>query len=262
MVAKYGVRLAFGVVALFVAQHAKGAGIYRETFSEGMAGWTNSGQLSVAYSNGALVGRFAAQAIPAPDTGALRATNTSSGGAFVGNYRDAGIWLIGLSFMAADIIPSSCALRLVGVTNSFFRSFKSYIVQTGVWYRFAFPVTSVAEGGWVGGSEALFQSVITNVLGVQIELLRNGTEAQRYFVDDVFLDRVPEGFIEATSHVPITWSYLQSNRLYYVQTCAHLTDEWETADSWVATNRTHTWTDAAATNFMQRFYRLSTPQGY
>lgn len=251
-----------GILALCAEQSTLSAQIYCETFSSSTAGWTNSGQLAMAYSNGALMGRFAAQFIPVPDTGALRATNTSSGGAFVGDYAGADIWLIGFSFMAADIVPSSCAIRLFGATNSFFRSFKSFVVQTGVWYRFAFPVTSAADGGWIGGSEEAFRSMITNVFGVQIELLRNNTNFQRYFVDDVFLDRVPEGFAGLGLPVPISWTYLQSNRLYYVQACAELTNEWQIVDSWVATNRTHTWWDPDSTNLAQRFYRLSTPVGY
>lgn len=248
------------LLALLHAVRAYGAHWTTETFSADSAGWVGSGLLAVAYTNGMLVGRFAQQSIPMPDTGAFLATNVSSGGAFVGNYVEGDIWLIGFSFMAADVLPSSCALRWYGATNSFFRGVSAYMTQTGVWYRFAFPLTSKTSGGWVGGSEESFIAALTNVVGVQVELLRNGTGLQRYYLDDVFLDRLPAGSIDISMET--TWAYLRSNGVYTVYAAPEPGAEWEAIATWSATNRMHSWKDPAATNWAQRVYRLAMPFSY
>ena len=250
-------------IGLFLASFActgllaPAAEIHLESFAADSAGWTNSGALTVGATNGFLLGRFAAQTIPAPGTGAFVATNGSSGGAFVGDYPAAGIQLIGFAFMAQDVLPSSAILRWHGPTSSYFRSFAASILQTGVWYRLAFPMESRAAGRWQGGGEELFALDRADVKSVEIQVSRSGTTAQRYGVDDVFVDVLPTGSIgPAASDVHLFWTALQAGTVYAVETAAQPGGPWTETARLAATDRVQEWSDPDASAASNRLYRL------
>ncbi len=234
---------------------ARGAGVHTETFSGGRMGWTNVGSWVTAGTNNALRGQFGSQTFPVPETGSFVATNASSGGAFTGDYGAAGIQLIGFEFMAQDVLPSSALIRWHGASASYFRSFLSYVTETGVWYRLAVTLSDKDAGGWVGGTEEAFQAGLTNVQWVEISITRSGTAAQRYYMDEVFVDGLPEGtrirFGEAT------WSPLRTNVAYAVEAAADPKGPWAEAGSFSATNRAQEWRDEGATNEERRVYRLN-----
>lgn len=233
---------------------ARGAGVHTETFSSGRMGWTNTGTWVTAGTNNALRGQFGSQSIPSPESGSWAATNTSSGGAFVGDYDAAGIRLVGFSFMAQDVLPSSALIRWHGPSGSFFRSFLPYVTATGAWCRVAFSLADKAAGGWVGGTEEAFQTGLTNVQWVEIQVTRAGTAAQRYFLDEVFLDGLPEG--TRIRFGEVSWTPLRTNVAYGVEVAEDPGGAWTEADSFSATNREQVWLDAEATNEERRVYRL------
>ena len=234
------------------------ASAHVETFSSGTAGWSQAGSLQLAATNQSLRGLFVAQGVPMPEIGSFVATNVSSGGAFTGDYDAAGIRLIGFSFMAQNVLPSAALLRWQGPTSSFFRSFASVVTTTGVWYRFAFSLASKDAGKWVGGSDIAFAESMLAVQGLEIQLTRAGMAAQRYYVDDVFVDALPWGSVgtaSPTGGLPVVWSSLRPNVAYVVQTAEQPSNSWNYAGNFVATNTTQAWPDFTATNH-QRVYRL------
>lgn len=231
------------------------AAVHVETFAAGAAGWTNAGTLQLAATNQTLRGLFAAQGVPIPETGSFMATNASSGGAFTGDYDAAGIRLVGFSFMAQNVLPSSALVRWQGPTSSFFRSFASYVAATGVWYRFAFSLANKDAGKWVGGSATAFDEGLQAVKSLEIQLTRAGMAAQRYYLDDVFVDGLPFGTLRSTGGVEVLWSSLRTNVAYAVQSADQPSDPWNAAGNFTATGATQAWPDPSATN-RHRVYRL------
>lgn len=236
---------------------AQAAFVHEETFAGGQSGWTNSGSLTTGATNGLLRGRFAAQTIPTPGTGAFVAANGSSAGAFIGDYHAAGIHLVGFSFMAQDVLPSAALLRWQGPTSSYFRSFAAYVVATGVWYRLAFSLESKEAGGWTGGGEEAFRADLADVQRIEIQLSRSGMAAQRFQIDDVFVDELPAGLIApAADGVHILWSALQPGATYAVDVAGQPTKPWIETGLFAATNRVQEWIDPDADSAEGRIYRL------
>ena len=238
------------------------ASIYTESFSSGAADWLSSGGLQVAAVDETLRGQFAAQTFPFPESGAFVATNASSGGAFVGDYPAADIQLVGFSFMAETVLPSAALVRWSGPTSSFFRSFASLVTQTCVWYHVAISLRDKDAGRWVGDTAQAFDEGLLDVQRLEIQLTRAGMTAQRYYLDNVFLDALPVGMDLSLSEVgcQVSWSRLRTNVAYVVQSAVDPTANWVPADVFVATGRTHAWLDESATNALRRVYRLVFPQ--
>lgn len=232
------------------------ATVHTETFAGGLAGWTNAGAMPLAISNQALRGRFAAQGIPVPETGTFVATNTSSGGAFTGDYNAAEIQLIGFSFMAQNTVPSTALLRWLGPTSSYFQSFGSHVVATGVWYKMAFSLAAGAAGQWSGGAADEFADALADVRGLEIHVTRAGMDAQNYFIDDVFLDALPVGNPNTTDGKQVAWSQLRSNVVYVVESAETAAGPWEYLDEFMAVGRSLVWQDGTSSNINRRVYRL------
>lgn len=243
-----------GLALALTAAGAQAASIKTESFTGGRMGWTNTGTWVTAGTNNALRGQFGPQGIPIPENGGWVATNTSSGAAFVGDYTAAGIQLIGFSFKAENVLPSSALIRWYGPTSSYFRSFTSHVLATGVWYRLAFALTDKETSGWVGGGSEGFALGLTNVQWIEIQVSRSATNVQRYLVDDVFVDGLPEGVSLALGQV--VWSTLRTNVGYTVEAAEDPKGTWAEAGSFSATNRTQSWVDPEATNEGRRVYRL------
>jgi hypothetical protein len=231
---------------------------FTETFSSGTAAWLKTGAWQLFATNQALLGRFQAQGVPLPESGSWVATNSSSGGAYVGNYSASGIGLIGFSFMAQDVLPSAALLRWQAATSSFFRSFAAQVTQTGVWYRFAFSLRSKDAGKWVGSSGVAFTQALLDVKGLEFQITRGGMAAQRYYLDDVFVDELPVGDqLETTNGIAIQWASLRPGVVYAVQKADHHpSNGWAAAGSFTNTGVVHLWQDVTFSNAARRFYRL------
>lgn len=164
---------------------------YVETFGGTSASeWGGRGSASVQTNGGMLEACFEQQTmVPMPETGAMVATNTASGGAFSGNYTAAGLDEIGFRFLAADVKPSGAILRIFGRERAYVKALDLSELTTGEWKPYRVSLEGLAEGGWNGGgaTEAEFQEDLRDVQWLEVQVTRRGAEAQRYCLDDFSL---------------------------------------------------------------------------
>ena len=234
----------------------RGAAVHTETFSSSAAGWVGAGDMTLSWTNNMLRGQFGSQGIPTPQTGSFVATNTASGGAFAGDYQGEGIQLIGFSFRASGVVPSAIQIRFWNTNSTFFRGCTTYVASTGTWYHFAFSMADRDAGGWVGGTPEGFAEALNDVGWVEVQLTRNGTALQRYYLDDYFVDHLPRGSLQTTGEIQVVWSHLRTNVVYTMESADTPLDPWEEQTSFAATNRVVEWSDASATGTAHRIYKL------
>ena len=181
-------------VAVGWAGAAGAAVLGTETFGS-LSGWQDrdAGEMAVSFnagfgnSAGSLQGSFLAQEEASPDTDALRATAASSSGGFTGDYWTdvPGFASWSFSFYADDVLPSDLLIRFSDGVNTFVRSTLSQVVAQDAWHTVTVPLT---YAGWLGGSASAFSNALSNVTYIDVQLTRNGTAAQDYFVDNFALN--------------------------------------------------------------------------
>lgn len=180
-----------GFAGLCLAQPSTAAVFYTETFDSTLSGWVDRdiGKMSVAASAGfgdpagAMRGSFSAQAFATPQVDAFRATSAASGAAFSGNYNGlTGLTGFKFEMLASNVLPSAVSIRIGNGTNLFSFAVAPQIVTVGSWYTVGVPLTF--QQGWFGGTASQFSNVLNNVTFVDIEINRNGTGSQVYFVDN------------------------------------------------------------------------------
>ena len=182
----------FGAVAsLGLVTSTNAAVFYTETFDSTLSGWVDRdiGKMSVAATAafgdpaGSMRGTFNSQGFPAPQVDAFRATSAASGAAFSGNY-NALTGLTGFKFemLASNVLPSAVSIRIGNGTNIFSFAVAPQIVTVGSWYTVGVPLSF--QQGWFGGTASQFSNVLNSVSFVDIEINRNGTGSQVYFVDN------------------------------------------------------------------------------
>ena len=210
------VGLAMGLALLIPARAAQ---LNTESFSAGRAGWTNEGNWTVQATNQYLRGSFPAQGIPLPESASWRAGDTASGGAFTGDYVAAGAEMIGFSFFAEQVLPSELQIRLVGVSNTFFRSVVAQLIATGLWHHIDLSLESAAEGGWTGGDEQAFADIRRDVRHVSIQVFRSGAVLQRYRLDDVYLGAKPamDDLVMSGDDIAGDWVHVRPGRAYRME---------------------------------------------
>jgi hypothetical protein len=225
-----GGRARFAVLLLFPGSLVFAASLTNETFVAGAASWRSGGSLAVsAAGDGTLRGQFAAQGMPTPESGSFVATNTSSGGAFAGDYGAVRAGLLGFSFKAQQVLPSDFVVRLHGPGGSMFHTLTNHLQATGVWYRFTLSLQGRALGGWVGGDEDAFAQILNDVRWVQVYVQRSGTAAQEYFLDDVFLAASPRATAIEVQNGPVlsmTWDDLRTGIVYGVERATPTSSSW------------------------------------
>ena len=186
------------------ATAARGAVVYTETFDiSGANGWGNraGGLMSVSGpaslgspASDALQGSFAASGSPL----ITDAFNISSGGDFVGDYTSLGVG--GLTQFKFDLyaenaVPSDLFIYLVsgGVDYySYQLNLSGMVVDS--WRTFTVNLDGV---GWSGPGD--FSTALGSVSEVQIELTRNGTSAQAFYLDNI---QTLDGPVSGSSAVP------------------------------------------------------------
>jgi hypothetical protein len=241
-----------------------GAEIYTETFTVGTKNWTNQGSAVWTLPAGTPKATFAQQFVPLPETGTAIAGPAASAGRFVGDYRAAGIDLIGFDFLSQDVPPSDVTIRLEGGTNVFFHSVpSSALSEVGETVRVMVSVRSRSEGGWAGPDEAAFEEGLQDVRSVSVSISRSGLLEQDYFFDNFFTDRLPEGvdiaFAPGSGPMAV-FDYLREGHVYTVEALEDLVDGvWTNVGSLAATSRRQAWTDAGAEGLPHRYYRLLLP---
>lgn len=191
------------LVILFVALVAaggiaRGAVLATETFSGSNGGWvdrdpvkmTVSYDSSVGNFSGSLRGTFATQALAFVQTDAFRATNSSSGGSFVGNYYTATNYSgFTFDFLAGTVLPSDLIVRFFGAGQLFSFGVNQQVVGVGSWYNVHVPLAYNA--GWLGSSSTAFSNALADVQWVDVQVTRSGTSAQSYWMDNFTLTDGP-----------------------------------------------------------------------
>lgn len=146
--------------------------------------------MAVGWSSvGHLVGDFGASLLPEVD--AFRITGTSSGGAFTGDYPTdvPGYTSWSFDFLAEDILPSGLNILInLGGGTLFQRSLLSQVVTVGQWNTIT---VSLQSPGWFGGTSATFSNGLAAVNHIDIQVTRNGSLHQSYFLDNFSLNGDP-----------------------------------------------------------------------
>lgn len=163
--------------------------VYTETFTDGNDGWIDrdSGEMSVSHqasvgspSSAAMQGSFGASPLPMTD-----AFTINSGSDFVGDYTSYGNGLTQISFdlYAETVLPSDLFIILVDGANTFTYQFNLGSMMVDSWTTFTVDLDWNA--GWNGASEAAFDLALTSVDQLEIQLTRNGSGSQLFYLDDI-----------------------------------------------------------------------------
>lgn len=233
------------------ATPAHAAAHVTETFTAGLSGWTNHlDPTPWTASTQAVRASFGASVLP--QQASLEAGAGASGGAFVGDYRAAGVEAIGFSFLAEDAQPSVLKLELAAGTNVFFQDLRPRMVAVGGWNRFLVSLSESAAGLWVGGPAAELMNSLTNVQRVAIRVTTSGAGVRSFRLDDVFLDRLPS--LQLTNPAVVTGDGLRTGFVYRLESADALGGTWTNLLSFAATNRTEAW--AISTGPAPFFLRL------
>lgn len=238
--------------------------LYTETFFDSTGGWQDrdAGKMTVTNiliggnPGGALRGQFQLQGGPPfPDNDAFIATGRLSSASFIGDYTEVDAWVLGFDFMASNVVPSFLQVQLYSESNVITRLLTSAITTNNVWYSFRLSLLAADLGGWAGDT-ALFSSIMTNVTKVEFNLTRNAEGTQSYFLDNIFLDRVPDAVdITATNMI---WLHMRSGQNYRFEASTDLTSTaWTTLSSFTATSSVYE-VSVPPTNSWQ-FYRMVIP---
>lgn len=179
------------IFCIFAAWTARAAVVYVEDFSSGANGWgdRDPGEMTVTHESSvgspaysAMQGSFSAQGFPIPQTDAFR---IDGGGNFVGNYNAIGNGLTQISFdlYAEDILPSDLFIRLISGGDVFSFQFNLSGVSVDSWRTYT--VNLDWSYGWNGLSQAAFNSALSSVSALEIELTRNSSGSQLYYLTNL-----------------------------------------------------------------------------
>lgn len=171
---------------------------YTEEFNGSLNGVTDRdpGEMAVTYQGGfglpagSAQGTFGTQVFPVPQTDAFRINTGTSGGAFTGNYWNDVPGFTGwqFHFYASNVMPSALTIRFGDGTNIFSGALNWQVLSTGAWYTVRVPLEYLnGQVAWFGGTAAQFSNTLSAVSFIDIEVTRNGTGTQRYFVDNFSL---------------------------------------------------------------------------
>lgn len=182
-------------VLLGAAFPSRAASLAMETFGSSSSGWVDrdAAEMSVSYNAGfgntagSLHGSFASQGSPSFESDAFRATAASSGGAFSGNFNLTYPTFTSLAFdfLAEDILPSTLIFRIGDGVNTFLYNVNPQLNALATWTTV--NVSLAYSAGWIGGSAAQFASVFNNVTFMDVQVGRNGTGAQDFYLDNFTL---------------------------------------------------------------------------
>ncbi len=225
------------------------AQLYTEKFDDSLAGWTYSGSnsnLTLAHSPTNGVNGSGAMSIafgglpfgqpPTPVDDYILAEGLGSTGNFTGNYVAADAYILGFDFFASNTNPAIFRVWLRSSTNALFLNLTTQVPTANQWYALRRVLPLNAIGNWVDVT-AQRESVITHVTSLEFSVRQNGGAAQTYYIDNIFLDRLPA----STSVDPstVTWSYLRTGEVYQVDIATNLAISpvvWTPLTNFIATN--------------------------
>ncbi len=174
-----------GLLLLAGVPASNGAVLTVETFLPDHADFTlgSVGSMDTTHDAGvgnvapSLRGEFASQGFFfIPQTGSFRVESNAN---FTGSY--SGLTGITFDLMAATVLPLDVNLRLFTGAGVYFYTLATAPMSVGVWNPFAVPLIYAA--GWTG-DEAQFPSALNSVSAVEVQIARNTTAQQFYYIDN------------------------------------------------------------------------------
>ena len=175
---KIGVGLVLGILLLEAAD-CSGAILYLEDFDPDANGWVDrdAGNMTVSHNAGNyMVGAFGASFLPQSD-----AFRIDSGTDFIGDYVTPGLTQVRFDFYAVNVLPSDLFIRIIDGGNIF--SYQFNPMNIGGWETFT--VNLAWSFGWLGPSEAAFNAALGSVDAIEVQITRNTSVAQSYYLDNV-----------------------------------------------------------------------------
>lgn len=166
-----------------------------ESFDDDDAGWfSRDGDLVVNWGGGvgnapgSIHGLFSYQDAPSPQLDAFRIDHTALRGPWVGDYNTLypAFTTFTFDFMAADIAPSSFIIQMSDGLNTFIRNLLPQVSGVGGFVGITVPLSF--DAGWLGGTATEFSSMLGNVTFIDLQLARNTTAAQNYYIDNFALN--------------------------------------------------------------------------
>lgn len=212
-----------------LAMSASGASLFTETFTGSTGGWQDRDSGGMTVTNvltggnpgGALRGQFEPQfGPPIPEVDAIIATGRFASANFIGNYKDIDAWVLGFDVLAENVLPSSFRLNLYSGTDVIGWPLDGAIAATGVWHSFTLPLLGPEQGAWEGAT-SLFHNILTNVTRIEFRIARNGEVQQSYFLDNIFIDRLPDA--ASIDPVDMIWLHMRMGATYRFEATTNLT---------------------------------------
>ena len=171
--------LVAGMIPLVIGMNAPAAILHLEEFAADIGVASREGIMSVVHDGGNdwMTGSFSAQGFAFPQTDAL----VINDGNFTGSY--AGLTQIRFQMFAVNVLPSDLFIRIIDGANVFSYQFNPIAGMFNSWETFT--VDLAWSYGWSGVSEAAFNTALTSVDQIEIQLSRNGSGAQVFRLDNV-----------------------------------------------------------------------------
>jgi hypothetical protein len=174
-----GLLLAALAALLHVSCPAPAAILYTEDFNPDANGWGGRDAImNVTHDAGNfwMQGVFTSQFFPVPQTDAFV---IDSGTDFLGNYVTPGITQISFDLVAMNFLPSDLFIRLIDGSKVFSYQFSPVNMSA------TYVVNLAWSFGWTGTSESDFNTALTSVDALEIQLTRNGMGEQIFRLDNV-----------------------------------------------------------------------------
>lgn len=178
------------LLALAWARLVPAAVIVVEDFQTDPGWQSRDGEMAVVWNAGvgnlagSLQGSFGNQNTPFPEIDAFRIDYSVAGGPWVGDFYTLypSNTQLTFDFMANDILPSSLVIQISDGFTTFIRNLLPQVGGVGSFSSIAIPLAY--DAGWLGGSALQFSNVLGSVSFIDLQLARNNTLAQNYFVDN------------------------------------------------------------------------------
>lgn len=185
-----GFRMPVLLALLLHLAAAHGSVIVVEDFQSDPNWFSRDGELTVAWNSGvgnlagSLQGTFGFQNVPSPEIDAFRVDYTASGGPWVGDFYTLypSNTLLTFDFMAADVLPSSFVIQISDGFTTFIRNLLPQAGSVGSFNNVSIPLAY--DASWLGGTASQFSNVLGSVSFIDLQLVRNSTASQSYFVDN------------------------------------------------------------------------------
>ena len=159
--------------------NATAAILHLEEFNSDVGVSGRDGVMTVGYDGGNdwMTGSFPVQGFAFPQTDAFVVDSAE----FTGDYSGNGLTQISFQMYAVNVLPSDLFIRIIDGANVFAYQFSPIAGMLNNWEEFT--VDLAWSFGWSGLSEAAFNSALTSVDQIEIQLSRNASSFQEYRLD-------------------------------------------------------------------------------